>query len=116
MAKLERKIGGDFNELKSFIELELPGQSMTFSWEESFEGIANGKKYWVATGERYAAASSNRSSVHITLLEEDDGNHVMATGSGGSTAMMFKINKWSEQAFLDTLEVVLTKFEAQLEG
>ena len=111
MAKLEKTVVGDFLELKKYIEDELPKLSTTFSFEEGFEGISNGRRYWVAACERYAYTGRGRASLNITLLEEDDGNHIMATSTGASQAMFFKINTWSEESFLDTLRDVLEEFE-----
>ena len=111
MAKLERVVQGDFLALKEYIKRELPQKSMTFTLEEEFEGTANGKHYWVAACERYAYSGGNRTSLCITLIETEDGNHIMATGTGGSQALFMKINTWGESAFLDTLEEVLEAYE-----
>ena len=111
MAKLERKVLGDFDSLKEYIKNELPKESVTFSFEEEFSGISNGKKYWVAACERYAALGGNRTSLCFTVLEEEDGNHIMATGTGGSQGAFIKINTFSESAFLDTLNYILNRYE-----
>lgn len=111
MAKIERILSGDFDNLKGYIKSELPKESTTFSFEEEFEGVSNGRKYWVAACERYAALGGNRTSLNITLLEEEDGNHIMATGTGGSQGVFIKINTWSEELFLDTLNLILNRYE-----
>lgn len=111
MAKLERKVLGDFDSIKDCIKNELPKESVTFSLEEEFAGLSNGKKYWVAACERYAAFGGNRTSLCITMLEEEDGIHIMATGTGGSQGVFIKINTWSEELFLDTLNLILNRYE-----
>lgn len=110
MAKIERIISGDFDNLKDYIKKELPKESITFSLEEEFAGTANGKKYWIIACERYAALGANRTSLCMTMLEEEGGNHIMATGTGGSQGTFIKINTWSESEFLGTLDSVLNRY------
>lgn len=111
MAKIDRRITGDFDNLKNYIKKELPKESATFSMEEEFSGVANEKKYWVVACERYAYLGGNRTSLNITMLEEEGVNHIMATGTGGSQGIFIKVNTWSESNFLETLETILNRYK-----
>ena len=53
--------------------------------------------------ERYSALGGNRVSMAVTLLGNGQELFLSAITSGGSQAMLFKINTWGEGAFLDTL-------------
>ena len=46
----------------------------------------------------------NRCSLNITFVGCGGTVHLIGIGTGGSQAVFFKVNTWSEQAFLDTLE------------
>lgn len=111
MAQLKREISGDFDGLKKQIDDGLRAASMTLSIEEEFCGELGGRKYWVVSYERYAASSKSRVSMNITMLEGDDTNLIMGTSTGGSQAVLFKMNKFPEVLFLQTLERVLEDIE-----
>lgn len=77
MAKLERELNYDFDELLHRIE-------------------------------RYSAMGGNRVSLNITLFQNGNGPvKLSAITSGGSQAMLFKINTFGESAFLDRLREIL---------
>ena len=94
MAKIERYINEDFDQLLSKIE----------------NGIINGSvsatlaRCSVRVFERYSYAGGNRVSLNITLFQNDkDPVQLSAITAGGSQAVFFKINTWGEEAFLDKL-------------
>ena len=95
MAKIERYINEDFDQLLSKIE----------------NGIINGSDFQSGTArcsvrvfERYSYAGGNRVSLNITLFQNDkDPVQLSAITAGGSQAVFFKINTWGEEAFLDKL-------------
>ena len=111
MAQIKRKIVGDFETVKKQIDDGLRTGSMTITTEEEFSGDLGGRKYWVVSYERYAASSKSRVSMNITMLEGDDTNLIMGTSTGGSQAVLFKMNKFPEVLFLQTLERVLDDIE-----
>ena len=49
----------------------------------------------------------NRVSLNVTLFGLNDIVHVSAITSGGSQAMIFKINTFGEEAFLDKVKEIL---------
>lgn len=57
--------------------------------------------------ERYSFAGSNRVSLTVTLVGRGDTVHVSGIASGGSQALIWKINTLGEQAFLDQLVAAL---------
>lgn len=51
---------------------------------------------------------SNRVSLNVTLFQnENEPVKISAITSGGSQAMLFKINTFGESAFLDCLKEIL---------
>jgi len=61
--------------------------------------------------ERYSALGSNRVSMAVTLVGNGKNLFLSAITSGGSQAMLFKINTWGEGSFLDTLVEVVERLK-----
>lgn len=82
MAKLERELNSDF--------------------------IDANARCSVRVFERYSALGGNRVSLNVTLFQSENGPvKISAITSGGSQAMVFKINTFGESAFLDCLREIL---------
>ena len=56
--------------------------------------------------ERYSVVGGNRVSLNLTLAGEGEDLFLSAITSGGSQAMLFKINTWGEEAFLDQVQAL----------
>lgn len=108
MAKMERILNGDFNEILTRIETGIMRSSVSASLEDSSDFSSGASRCAVRVFERYSALGSNRVSLCVTLFQGTDGTiHLSAITSGGSQAMFFKINTFGEEAFLDKLEKLL---------
>ena len=108
MAKMERTLRGDFNDILNRIETGILRGSVSATLEDSSDFSAGSSRCSVRVFERYSAIGSNRVSLSVTLFEGSDGTiHLSAITSGGSQAMFFKINTFGEQAFLEKLEALL---------
>lgn len=59
--------------------------------------------------ERYSIIGSNRVSLNITIVKNNGLISLVAITSGGSQAMLFKINTLGEDAFLNDLKSELAK-------
>ena len=110
MAKYETTIAGSFEDIKAFIKKYLPVGSITFSWEEEFNGEIDNRKYWIVACERYAAFGGNRNSLNFTLIEDEKDNHLFATSTGGSQGMLLKLNTLSDNNFLGELISVINNY------
>ena len=108
MAKLERTLSGDFNQLIKKIETGILNGSMSASLEDSSDFYSGDARCSVRVFERYSYAGGNRVSMNVTLFQnENDEIRLSAITSGGSQAVLFKINTWGEEAFLDKLKEIL---------
>ncbi len=108
MAKLERELNSDFNELLNRIERGIMNGSATASLEDFSDFIGANARCSVRVFERYSAMGSNRVSLNVTLFQnENEPVKISAITSGGSQAMLFKINTFGESAFLDCLKEIL---------
>lgn len=108
MAKLERTLSGDFNQLIKKIETGILNSSMSASLEDSSDFYSGDARCSVRVFERYSYAGGNRVSMNVTLFQNgNDEIRLSAITSGGSKAVLFKINTWGEEAFLDKLKEIL---------
>ena len=107
MAKLEQTIYGDFDQVLHRIENGILNGSMSASLENSSDFVSGTARCSVRVFERYSTIGSNRVSLAVTLFQNGDTIHLSAITSGGSQAMLFKINTWDEEAFLDKLREIL---------
>ena len=104
MAKLEKILSGNFDELLGRIEDIVMNGSASASLEDSSDFYDRGSRCSVRVFERYSYTGGNRVSMSVTLFQAGDGPvHMTAITSGGSQALIFKINTFGEEAFLDTL-------------
>lgn len=110
MAKLERTLTGDFDDVLDRLHEGVMGASMSASYEDGSDYAAGGVRCAVRVYERYSWAGGNRVSMSVTLVGHGRELFLSAITSGGSQAVFFKINTWGEEAFLDTLRAVLDSF------
>ena len=107
MAKLERTLTGDFNQVLSRLEDGILNGSLSASLEDSSDFTVGEVRVAVRMFERYSWTGSNRVALSLTLAGDGGRLRLTAITAGGSQAMFFKINTWGEEAFLDTLAQVL---------
>lgn len=108
MAKLERTLNGNFDDILYTIENGILNRSVSASLEDSSDFCSGDSRCSVRVFERYSYAGGNRLSMNVTLFQNGSGPiFLSAIASGGSRAMFFKVNTWGEDAFLDQLRELL---------
>lgn len=108
MAKLEKKIKGNFEEILKKIEEGIIRGSISVTLEDSSDFIIGKSKCSVRVFERYSAIGSNRVSLSVTLFQNNNSEiYISAIASGGSQGIIFKVNTLGENAFLNKLEEIL---------
>lgn len=107
MAKYEKTITGDFNEILYRIEDGIMSSSVSVSLEDSSDFRIGDTRCSVRVFERYSYMGGNRVSLSVTLFGNGDTIHLSAITSGGSQAMFLKINTFGENAFLNKLREIL---------
>ena len=104
MAKIERSINEDFDQLLSNIENGILNSSISATLEGASDFQSGTARCSVRIFERYSYAGENRVSLNITLFQNgEDPVQLSAITAGGSQAVFFKINTLGEEAFLDKL-------------
>lgn len=108
MAKLEKILNGNFDEIINRITDGILNGSSTASLEEKSDFITDNSRCSVRVFERYSYTGGNRVSLSITLFQSDNNEiFLSAITAGGSQAMLFKINTFGEEAFLDKLKELI---------
>ncbi len=107
MAKFEKTVTGNFNELLQRIEDGIVNGSVSASLEERSDFYMGDTRCSVRVFERYSYMGKNRVSLSVTLFGNDDIIHISAITSGGSQAMFFKINTFGEESFLNKLREII---------
>ncbi|HQE70465.1 MAG TPA: DUF6054 family protein [Atopobiaceae bacterium] len=109
MAKLEHVFTGrGIAELVDLITEGILSRSMSASLEDSSSFSSGDVSCVVLVFERYSIIGSNRLSLTVTLFSEPGRVRVSGISSGGSEGIMWKINTFGEEAFLDVFSDVLS--------
>ena len=109
MAKYERSFTGDFTSALARLNQEILNGSASASFESGSDFIMGDTRCALRVYERYSMIGSNRVSLSIMLMGKGNQLRVSAITSGGSQAMLFKINTFGEEAFLDTVREVINR-------
>ena len=112
MAKFEAELRGDFKQILSEIEDAVLSRSVSANLEDSSNIVSGDTRCAVRVYERYSYTGGNRVSMSVTLLDAGGRIFVTAITSGGSQAMLFKINTLGEESFLETVTDVLQRYMA----
>lgn len=110
MAIIEAELRGNFKQILSEIEDAVLGRSVSASLEDSSNIVSGDTRCAVRVYERYSYTGGNRVSMNITLLDAGGRIFVTAITSGGSQAMLFKINTFGEESFLETVTDVIEQY------
>lgn len=109
MAKQEYRLRCDLDSLLRAIDKGiLSGMSASYEDGSSFE--TDGVRCAVRVYERYSAMGSNRVSLTVTAVEYSGGVFLSAITSGGSQAVLFKLNTIGENTFLKKLDNIVQGF------
>ncbi len=107
MAKLEKILSGDFDFVLKKIEAGILEGSFSASLEDSSDFRDGYARCSVRVFERFSYTGRNRVSMNVTLFESGGRIHLSAITSGGSQAVLFKLNTLGEEAFLEKLCEIL---------
>ena len=89
-------------------------KSVSASLEEKSDFAVNDCLCAVRVYERYSFSGGNRLSLSVTLLQAEGIIYLSAITAGGSTAMIFKLNTMGEEAFLNALRPIMSKYGEKL--
>lgn len=108
MAKYEKVLNGNFDKILEIICDGILSGSSTATLEDSSDFADGSARCSVRVFERYSYTGSNRVSLSLTLFQsEGDKIFLSAITSGGSQAMLFKMNTLGEEAFLEKLKEIV---------
>lgn len=113
MAKFEQILTGNFDAFLSYLDQAIMKGSASASFEDGSDVNLGPIKMAVRVYERYSMFGGNRVSLNITLLGNDQNLFLSAITSGGSQAVLFKINTIGEESFLDQVRSAVEQYLEQ---
>ena len=113
MAKFEQILTGNFDAFLSYLNQAIMKGSAAASFEDGSDVNLGPIKMAVRVYERYSMFGGNRVSLNITLLGNDQNLFLSAITSGGSQAVLFKINTIGEESFLDQVRSAVEQYLEQ---
>lgn len=111
MAKYEATLAGDFETVLERLNEGIMRGSLSASYEDGSDIATQGIRCAVRVYERYSILGSNRVSLNLTLVGNGEELFLSAITSGGSQAVIFKINTFGEEAFLDTIVEIVEQYK-----
>ena len=103
MAKYEKHLTGNFDEVLNAVTDGVLNGSMSASYEDGSDWANDTVRCAVRVFERYSYMGGNRVSMNVTLVGNDRDLFLSAITSGGSQAVFFKLNTLGEENFLEKL-------------
>ncbi len=110
MAKLECTLFGNFDTILNEIHHGIINGSASASYENGSDFYSENTHCAVRVYERYSFVGGNRVSLSVTLFETAEGAKLSAITAGGSQAVLFKMNTFGEQAFLDCVRSIVRRY------
>ncbi len=107
MAKWEKQLNGDFDNILQRIEQGILRGSISASLEASSDFRQGTARCSVRVFERYSYMGGNRLSMSVTLFQNEGPICMSAVTAGGSQGVFLKVNTWGEDAFLEKLKELI---------
>ena len=115
MAKYEKHLTGNFDELLELVTDGVLNGSMSASYEDGSDWTSGEVRCAVRVFERYSAMGGNRVSMNVTLVGKGEELFLTAITSGGSQAVFFKLNTLGEESFLEKLVPIVENYKKRVE-
>ena len=109
MAKYEKVGQGNFNKILSDLHNEIVGKSISANLEDQSNFKVDNVMIAIRVYERFSYTGGNRLSLSFTLVGNTNNNDIKLSviTAGGSQAMFFKINRFGENSFINTIKPVV---------
>ena len=109
MAKYEKHLTGNFDELLELVTDGVLNGSMSASYENGSDWTNGTVRCAVRVFERYSYMGGNRVSMNVTPIR------LSAITAGGSQAVFFKLNTLGEESFLEKLVPIVENYKKRVE-
>ena len=112
MAQTTLRIRGNFQSFITHVRNAIINGSASASLEDEINYRMGDVHIALLVFERYSVMGSNRVSLSIMVTGQGDDLAVSAVASGGSEAVLFKINTFGEEAFLEKFNQAVVQFRS----
>lgn len=112
MAKFECTLQGGFDQALNYFHDGILNGSLSASFEDMSYFQSAGVRCAVRVYERFSWSGGNRLSMTLTLAGDGEKLFLSGITAGGSRGVMFKVNTWGEEAFLDELRKLVQQWQS----
>jgi uncharacterized protein DUF6054 len=116
VAKYEKSFKGELEPFLAAVEASILDQSATAEIVDYTDVMVGRTRVSVRVWERYSVFGSSRVSLSLTVAGCDGWVYASAIGSGGSQALVLKVNTLSEENFLATAVAAIDAAAGQSEA
>lgn len=109
MAKFERQVAGDFEEVLRGIHSYIMGSAMSIQQIDETRHEVNGVQVATKVYDKYYMRSSNRASLTLTVIGDGDHVQVSAIGAGGGNGAFLNFSWGAEEDFIAVVPQALRK-------
>jgi len=112
MATIERRLKGSFDSLLQTLEREIVDGNVSATFHGGSNFVTGGVRCAVRVYERYSIMGKGRMSATVTLFGVGEDLSLSIIAAGGSQAMFFKVNTWSESGFAEDIARIVDRWQA----
>lgn len=111
MAKYEKQGRGSYSQILADLHKTITGNSISSKLENQSSFTVGDVRIAFRVYERYSFIGGNRLSLSFTLVGSRSNNEVRLSviTAGGSQAIFFKLNRFGENSFINTIKPVVDK-------
>lgn len=96
MAKYEKAIKGDFNDIVRHLEKDIGSSAISMNLVDESNYSYSGMKVAVRVYDKYFMRNGNRASLSVTVVGHDSYIFVSAIGAGGGQGIFFNFSLGAE--------------------
>lgn len=109
MAKFERQVTGDFEEVLRGIHSYIMNSAMSIQQIDEVRYEMSGVQVATKVYDKYYMRSSNRASLTVTVIGDGENIQVSAIGAGGGNGAFINFSWGAEEDFISTVPQALRK-------
>lgn len=96
MAKYETSLKGNFENFVSFIDNDIENSSFSMNLVDKSDYTFETTKIAVRVYDKFFMRNSNRASLNVTIVANEDNIFISAIGAGGGSGLIFNFSLGAE--------------------
>lgn len=113
MAKFERTVFGDFNQILKELDQTIMGSAMSMNLVDESSFRSGDVQVAVRVYDKYFMRNSSRASLSLTVVDEGSNIYVTAIGAGGGQGAIFNFSWGAESELVDIVRECLDRMNLE---